>query len=99
MTTATSDQSPVKPAGRVPGPSKMRDRKFEIIIDETLCRSCQLCIAFCPTQVLESTYPFRKAEVVNINACIGCRLCELLCPDWAVAMHEITPPSPAIAEG
>lgn len=97
--TTTPDQSPVKALSRVPGASKMRDRKFEIIIDEALCRSCQLCIAFCPTQVLDSTYPFRKAEVVNIDACIGCRLCELLCPDWAVAMHEITPTVPAGGEG
>lgn len=96
MTIADSDQSTGTRASREPGVAKMRNRQFEIIIDAALCRSCQLCIAFCPTHVLDSTYPFRKAEVVNISACIGCRLCELLCPDWAVAMHEITTPKAAI---
>ncbi len=68
-----------------------RKRHFEVLIDESLCRSCQVCIAFCPTDVLSSRFPLRKAEVVNIEACIGCRLCELLCPDWAVTMHEVKP--------
>lgn len=85
MTTTSEPASP-----RAARPSTRTKRSFEIIIDEPLCRSCQICIAFCPTNVLASRPPLRKAEVVDIDACIGCRLCELLCPDWAVAMHEVT---------
>ncbi|MBI3044975.1 MAG: 4Fe-4S dicluster domain-containing protein [Betaproteobacteria bacterium] len=65
-------------------------KRFDVIINESGCRSCDICVRFCPTSVLASAPPLRKAKVVNIDACTGCNLCKLLCPEWAVEVQVKT---------
>lgn len=67
--------------------------KFEITIDERLCKGCYFCIDKCPNQVLkksENLGPkgYRIAEVDDIEKCIGCRICERICPDFAISVTE-----------
>jgi NAD-dependent dihydropyrimidine dehydrogenase PreA subunit len=61
--------------------SKMK-KPPEINIKEEWCKSCEICVQFCPKDVLKmgQFYP----EVVNLEQCTGCKLCELLCPDFAI---------------
>lgn len=61
--------------------SKKRSNRVEINLQ--WCKSCSICVAFCPTSALTAddvgtphfTYP---------DKCTGCGLCEMMCPDFAV---------------
>lgn len=57
-------------------------KKWRIEINERFCKGCDICVDFCPTNVLEM-----KGTVVgvkNLEACTGCQLCDLRCPDFAI---------------
>lgn len=47
------------------------------------CKGCNICVAFCPKQVLELD-TLGKVQVRNLAACIACGQCELRCPDYAI---------------
>jgi len=53
-----------------------------IVINSEFCKGCELCVDFCPTDVLEM-----KGSVVVVKAldkCTGCQICDLRCPDFAI---------------
>jgi indolepyruvate ferredoxin oxidoreductase, beta subunit len=50
-------------------------------------RACEICVRVCPERCL-AIGPRDKVSVVRGEACTGCRLCELLCPDFAIVVHE-----------
>ena len=52
-------------------------------IEREWCKGCGICVAFCPTNVLELDYN-DKAIAARIEKCIACKMCELRCPDLAV---------------
>ena len=62
-------------------PSVGHDNRVEI--NFSWCKSCSICVAFCPTDALTAdevgtpdfTYP---------EKCTGCGLCEMMCPDFAI---------------
>ena len=56
---------------------------YTITLRTKWCKSCGICVAFCPKQVL-GVEDFGKVNVINPEACIGCRLCEFRCPDFAI---------------
>ena len=56
----------------------------EVKINPDWCKSCGICVAFCPRQVLEMG--MFSAQVVHPEACSGCRMCESLCPDFAITV-------------
>ncbi len=47
------------------------------------CKGCNICIAFCPTKVLE---PDRdgKPILAHPEKCTQCEICWLHCPDFAI---------------
>ncbi|MDD5230600.1 MAG: 4Fe-4S binding protein [Candidatus Marinimicrobia bacterium] len=54
----------------------------EVKINPAWCKSCGICVKFCPRQVLAmGTF---VAEVVHPDDCSGCKMCENLCPDFAI---------------
>jgi 2-oxoglutarate ferredoxin oxidoreductase subunit delta len=62
-----------------------------IEINEELCKGCDICIDFCPMEVLSiSDFINRRGYytpvVVSEEKCIGCRLCELVCPEFAITV-------------
>ena len=59
-------------------------------INQQRCKSCGICIAFCPKHALGPVPPLNKAAMVNMDLCIGCGMCELYCPDMAIGMLEET---------
>ena len=63
----------------------------EVIINRDWCKGCNICVAFCPKNVLVLDEK-EKAIVQRPELCIGCRLCEHLCPDLAVTVHTDVPP-------
>lgn len=56
-----------------------------IDIFKAWCKSCGICVAFCPTGALakdELGNPF----VEDISKCISCGWCEIRCPDFAITV-------------
>jgi 2-oxoglutarate ferredoxin oxidoreductase subunit delta len=58
----------------------------KIEINESWCKGCKICVEVCPKQVLKME-DF-VARVDNIDNCIECMLCEVLCPDFAIIVHQ-----------
>ena len=64
-----------------------------IIIDETYCKGCGICISFCPQHILEiakevNSRGYYAPYVVDASKCTNCRQCELICPDFAISLIE-----------
>lgn len=69
-------------------------KKFDISIDETLCKGCCFCIDKCPNEVLKKSEilgpkGYIIAKVDDPRKCSGCRICEMICPDFAISVKEI----------
>jgi 2-oxoglutarate ferredoxin oxidoreductase subunit delta len=64
--------------------SETKTKNFSVTIEivEEWCKGCDVCVAFCPKDVLE--LKATKAVVKNLDACTACNICELLCPDFAI---------------
>jgi len=64
-----------------------------------LCKGCGLCIEKCPTHVIRwsdrlSNYGTPRVEV-DADGCIVCNMCALHCPDAAISVEVLKPPSKA----
>lgn len=57
----------------------------ELKIIENWCKGCGICVAFCPTKVLDIVN--EKVVISDIDKCIKCGLCELRCPDYAIYLE------------
>lgn len=49
------------------------------------CKGCEICVAFCPKNVLEME--MGKVKVARPEDCNKCMLCELRCPDFAISVE------------
>lgn len=49
------------------------------------CKGCEICVSFCPKEVLEMLNG--KVNIKNIDNCISCGQCELRCPDYAIYLE------------
>jgi len=61
-------------------------KSFKVIVKEEWCKSCEICIEFCPQNVFEMEGFY--SEPVHEKKCVGCKLCERLCPDFAITVEE-----------
>ncbi|OGK99947.1 MAG: hypothetical protein A3E31_14750 [Candidatus Rokubacteria bacterium RIFCSPHIGHO2_12_FULL_73_22] len=68
---------------------RAREAPAALALTEAWCkgRACGICVHACPELCLAIDARDRVA-VVRPEACTGCRLCELLCPDFAIAVHD-----------
>jgi len=59
------------------------NRKFEVSVNEKLCKKCGICVALCPKGV------FSLSDKLSVEAekCNGCRRCEVYCPDFAIEVN------------
>ena len=58
----------------------------KIEIKKEWCKGCEICVDYCPTDVLAINGLY--AEVVNLEACTACGLCEIRCPDFAITVTK-----------
>ncbi|MBS7620399.1 hypothetical protein KEJ21_07140 [Candidatus Bathyarchaeota archaeon] len=68
--------------------------KFKVLIDESLCKGCALCVYICnklggkvlkesnKRTLLGGTLPILNGE------CLGCRMCERYCPEFSITVEE-----------
>jgi 2-oxoglutarate ferredoxin oxidoreductase subunit delta len=66
-----------------------------IVIDETLCKGCELCTTVCPKDLIQmasnrfTPKGYRPAELVDPEeACTGCAICAVICPDAAISVYR-----------
>jgi len=67
-------------------PLEKKKKIPRVVVNESWCKGCEICVAFCPTAVLEMKD--KVAVVKNPEACIACMLCELRCPDFAIEVFS-----------
>lgn len=65
--------------------------EYSLVVNETWCKGCRICVDLCPTNTLEMIEARDRWEgaivkVVNMDACNGCGLCEVQCPDFAISV-------------
>ena len=77
-----------------PGAAKKSGKKgqWRVIINPEMCKGCNICIEFCPTDVFEISETLnRKGYYVPLVAkegeCTGCRICDLMCPELAIIIE------------
>ena len=81
-----TNRPPPQPSQRrgsrgIKGGSVVYGRK-KLVIEQSWCKGCGICAAFCPRQVLEIQK--EKVTIRDEEQCISCGLCELRCPDYAI---------------
>jgi 2-oxoglutarate ferredoxin oxidoreductase subunit delta len=70
-----------------------------LTIIKQFCKSCEICISFCPKDVLGLEPKSLKVTAVNPDACIGCRFCEWYCPDLAIFVEPAAKAARAARKG
>jgi len=70
-----------------PAPGKAG--KWNVRVDEDMCKACSFCLAICPVDVFEYRTAANKIGWVPIRVaheenCIGCMHCFQICPDFCI---------------
>ncbi len=65
------------------GMGKKEQVQIDIVVN--YCKGCELCVAFCPEEVLAMSKEI--AEVIDISRCTKCNICEYLCPDFSISVE------------
>lgn len=71
--------------------------KGTVIIDQKICKGCELCIVSCPQDGLALSQSFnekgyRFVELIN-DVCTGCVNCALVCPEAAITVYRQAKPT------
>jgi 2-oxoglutarate ferredoxin oxidoreductase subunit delta len=61
----------------------------EVFIYTQWCKSCQICVEFCPTQVLVFDEDRHIPIVAAPENCTGCHFCDTHCPDLAIFVRRL----------
>lgn len=70
-------------------------KKFNIIFDYQYCKSCELCVSFCPKKILAvnnkniNNSGYALIEVIDGEKCIGCCNCATICPDSVISIERL----------
>jgi 2-oxoglutarate ferredoxin oxidoreductase subunit delta len=77
--------------------------KGRILIEETLCKGCELCATVCPKDLIEiagdrfTPKGYHPAILMDPEGgCTGCAICSVICPEAAITVYRLTP-APALA--
>lgn len=64
--------------------------RFQAVVDETLCTSCETCLERCYFEAIDMTGENDTAQVLA-EKCMGCGLCKVTCPEDAISLKEVRP--------
>ncbi|WP_349237101.1 4Fe-4S binding protein [Bacillus sp. REN3] len=64
-----------------------------VVFKEETCKSCQLCVKACPTNVIYladylNAKGYRPAVVTDQDSCISCGKCAQMCPDSVITVYR-----------
>ena len=65
-----------------------------IIVDEKLCKGCEMCVNACPRKIIAlandkiNTKGYHPAQLLDETKCTGCCACALMCPDVAITVER-----------
>lgn len=64
-----------------------------IKIDEIRCKSCGICVEYCPQKCLKisdiiSEKGYHIAGIEDQDCCISCGICHTVCPDVAITVYK-----------
>ena len=67
--------------------------KGYIEIDHDLCKGCELCIWFCPKNVILlsdklNSSGYLTASFNDSGECTGCATCAVVCPEVAIEVYR-----------
>lgn len=66
----------------------------KIIVNQTVCKGCELCVGACPRDLIaidKSTINakgYHPAAMKDEGECIGCSMCAMMCPDVAITVER-----------
>lgn len=77
--------------------SEPRPIRGDVHIQVERCKGCQLCVEYCPTQILAMSTEFNVKGyhypmVVGEN-CICCQACFTICPEFAIFASQAEAPA------
>lgn len=58
-----------------------------LVIEDSWCKGCGICAAFCPREVLEIVKG--KVRIKAEENCVSCGQCEARCPDYAIYLVNL----------
>ena len=65
-----------------------------IIIDEAICKGCEMCVYACPRKIISLARDrmngkgHHPAVLTDEAKCTGCRSCAIMCPDTAITVER-----------
>jgi 2-oxoglutarate ferredoxin oxidoreductase subunit delta len=65
-----------------------------IIVNEDLCKGCEMCVLFCPNKIVAlskdkmNSKGYHPAVLIDESKCTGCRTCAMMCPDIAIIVEK-----------
>jgi 2-oxoglutarate ferredoxin oxidoreductase subunit delta len=67
----------------------LKTRNTYVLIDESLCKGCALCVSVCPTETLSiskesNTKGYFPALQHKPEQCTACNKCATMCPEIAI---------------
>ena len=67
--------------------------KAYIVIDQELCKGCEVCIFFCPKGVIcisdkLNSNGYSPASYNDNGECTGCANCAVVCPEVAIEVYR-----------
>ncbi len=79
--------------------------KGRIIVNEDLCKGCELCTTVCPKDLIQMAMDrftptgYHPAALVDPEStCTGCAICAVICPDAAITVFRWVPAGKATRE-
>lgn len=68
--------------------------KGRVRFDTDRCKACELCVSFCPKQVLGldqnmiNVLGYHPVTALKPEDCTGCGTCALMCPDVIIEVER-----------